>query len=136
MALRDFLPGRGDKPYGGTVDGFANEIERRIDEVAEGIGPPTDAGIASLLGTEGTASQGALIAQNAKAGNVPVSYTWDATSGFVATITEHYPAPLGDRVTAYSAYGIYGPTHELDPDGGEWTLTYDTAGNPTEREAV
>ncbi len=62
--------------------------------------------------------------------------TWDGSTGFVATITQHFPAPLGDRVTTYSAYGIFGPTHEVDPDGSEWTLTYDSNGNPVEREAV
>lgn len=86
--------------------------------------------------TSGRLSEPELSAAIVDSGNVPVDYTWDATTGFIATITEHYPAPIGNRVTTYSSYGTYGPTHEVDPDGGAWTLTYDANGNPIGRTAA
>lgn len=94
---------------------------------ADAAVPNTPEGRTALAGSS------ELSAAIVDSGNVGVSYTWDAATGFIATITEHYPAPLGDRVTAYSAYGAFGPTHEVDPDGGAWTLTYDASGNPTGR---
>lgn len=93
----------------------------------------TDGAFAAVLANPASASSTELSAAIVESGNVPVDYTWDAGTGFIATITEHYPAPIGNRVTTYSSYGTYGPTHEVDPDGGAWTLTYDSNGNPTGR---
>ena len=68
---------------------------------------------------------------------VPTEYTWDATTGSIAAITEHYPAPIGDRVTTYSGYNAAGdPTTETDPSGQHWTLAYDGNGNMISRTKV
>lgn len=101
---------------------------------AEAVPTSNDGIVKALIEDEDSDTGEALRSTIVSAGNVPTDYTWDATTGFIATITEHYPSPIGDRVTTYSAYGAYGPTHEVDPDGGEWTLTYDGEGNPTGRE--
>lgn len=105
--------------------------EARVDFLAA----PANTQVASYVTSDGP-TKTALNEAIAASGNVPTTYTWDPTTGFIATITEHYPAPIGDRVTTYSAYGDNGPTHEVDPDGGAWTLTYDTNGNPTGRTAA
>ena len=65
------------------------------------------------------------------------SYTWDATTGSIKTITEHFDAPIGDRVTTFGAYNSAGdPTTETDPSGQVWTLAYDSAGNISTRTKV
>lgn len=61
---------------------------------------------------------------------VATTNTWDATTGSIATITEHFPEPLGDRVWTYGGYNAVGdPTTLLDPDGQSWLISYDAAGN-------
>lgn len=63
--------------------------------------------------------------------------TWDAATGSIKTITEHFPAPIGDRVTTYGGYNAAGdPTTETDPNGQVWTLGYDSAGNQITRTKV
>ena len=66
-----------------------------------------------------------------------VDYTWDSATGSIASITEHYPAPIGDRVTTFGAYNAAGdPTSETDPTGQVWTLSYDSNGNISTRTKV
>jgi YD repeat-containing protein len=81
------------------------------------------------------AAESAAAAEAAAGANVPVTYTWDATTGSVATITEHYVS--GDRVTTFGGYTDDGdPTTEVDPDGSHWVLAYDASGNLITRTAA
>lgn len=83
---------------------------------------------------DGRLSQEALAQSYAPLSDVPADYTYDATTGSIKTIVEHYPAPIGNRTTTYGGYNAVGdPTTEIDPDGVNWVLAYDAAGNPTSR---
>lgn len=65
------------------------------------------------------------------------THTWDATTGLIETITEHFDAPIGNRVVAKDGYNSAdGPTFETDPSGQVWTVAYGSDGDISTRTAV
>ncbi|GGG04018.1 hypothetical protein GCM10007304_17690 [Rhodococcoides trifolii] len=99
-------------------------------------GSTSNSTVANFVTSNG-ATKTALDASYAPALAPATDYTWDSATGSIKTITEHYPAPIGDRVTTYAAYNSVGdPTTETDPSGQVWNLGYDSNGNLSTRTKV